>query len=134
PDQTQMLTPRGNAAGSGFAPFLTSYLVDDNPGVKPNSILTSNPCANPSSPSSNTGLVCEVDAPSFDGGAHATVTRNTYDTFGQKLTMATPKAIAETPAGQAAPTYTYTYFQDADLDLSGSVTAGGWLKALTDPP
>jgi YD repeat-containing protein len=74
-----------------------------------------------------------VDAPSFDAGAHPTVTRSTYDTFGEKLTMATPKAVAETPPGQVVPTYTYTYYQDAELDLSGSVSAGGWLKGTTDP-
>jgi YD repeat-containing protein len=70
-----------------------------------------------------------VDGPSFDG-TNPTVTRNTYDTFGQKLTMTTPKAIAETAS---PPSYTYTYLQDSDLDLSGSVSAGGWLKAITDP-
>src|SRR5258708_163117 len=29
--------------------------------------------------------------------------------------------------------YTYTYYQDAAVDLSGNVSAGGWLKATTDP-
>jgi RHS repeat-associated protein/uncharacterized repeat protein (TIGR01451 family) len=132
-DPTQSLSPRGNAAGSGFAPFLTTYKVDDNPGVKPNAIPASNPCANPGSPTSNTGDLCEVDAPSFDGGTHPTVTRYTYDTFGAKLTMTTPKAIADTPSGQAVPATVYTYYQDSDRDLSGNVSAGGWLKAITDP-
>ena len=132
-DPTQSLSPRGNAAGTGFTPFLTTYKVDDNPAVKPNAVPASNPCADPNAPTSNTGDLCETDAPSFDGGAHATVTRNTYDTFGQKLTMTTPKAIAETPSGQPVPSYTYTYYQDADLDLSGNVSAGGWLKGITDP-
>jgi RHS repeat-associated protein len=132
-DRTQSLTARGNAAGSGFAPFLTTYQVDDNSSVNPNAIPTANPCANPASPTSNTGLVCEVDAPSFDGGGHPTMTRSTYDTFGQKLTVTTPKANAETPAGQTPPGYAYTYFQDSDLDLSRSVSAGGWLKGITDP-
>jgi RHS repeat-associated protein len=131
-DRTQSLTARGNAAGSGFAPFLTTYQVDDNTAVNPNAIPAANPCANPASPTSNTGLACEVDAPSFDG-THPTVTRSTYDTFGEKLTMATPKAIAETPAGQPVPAYSYTYYQDSELDLSGSVSAGGWLKGVTDP-
>jgi RHS repeat-associated protein len=131
-DQTQALTARGNAAGAGFAPFLTTYLVDDNPAVNPNAIPTANPCANPASPTSNTGLVCEQDDPGFDGGAHPTVKRSTYDTFGQKLTMTTPKAIAETATG-TPPSYAYTYFQDSELDLSGGVSAGGWLKAITDP-
>jgi RHS repeat-associated protein len=132
-DLTQSLTPRGNAAGAGFAPFLTTSQVDDNPAVLPNAAPTANPCANPAAPTSNTGDVCEVDAPSFDGGAHPTVTRYTYDTFGARLTTTTPRAIAETPAGQAPPSYTYTYYQDGELDLSGSVSAGGWLKGVTDP-
>jgi RHS repeat-associated protein len=131
-DRTQSLTARGNAAGSGFAPFLTAYQVDDSSTVNPNAIQTANPCANPAAPASNTGDVCEVDAPSFDG-THPTVTRATYDTFGEKLTMTTPKAIAETPSGQAAPSYSYTYYRDSELDLSGSVSAGGWLKGVTDP-
>jgi len=132
-DPTQSLTPRGNAAGTGFTAFLTSYKVDDNASVKPNAIPSTNPCANPNSPTSNTGDLCEIDAPSFDGGAHPTITRYTYDTFGAKLTMVSPKAAAETPAGQPLPTTTYTYYQDNDLDLSGNVSAGGWLKGITDP-
>jgi RHS repeat-associated protein len=132
-DQTQVLPPRGNAAGSGFGPYLTTYLVDDNPAVNPNAIPAANPCLNPASPTSNTGLVCEEDDPSFDGGASPTIKRSTYDTFGEKLTVATSKAITETPAGQAVPSYSYTYYQDGDLDLSGNVSAGGWLKGVTDP-
>jgi RHS repeat-associated protein len=132
-DRTQSLTPRGNAAGANFAPFLTAELVDDNSAVNPNAIPAAGPCANPAAPTSNTGDVCETDAPSFDGGAQPTVTRSTYDTFGAKLTSTTAKAIAETPAGQPPATYTYTYYQDSDLDLSGSVSAGGWLKGITDP-
>src|SRR5207302_9736223 len=99
-----------------------SFKVDDNPGVKPNAIPASNPCADPNSPTGNTGDLCETDAPSFDGGGHPTVTRNTYDTFGEKLTMTTPKAIAETPSGQPVPSYSYTYYRDTDLDLSGYVS------------
>src|SRR5205807_6589861 len=44
-----------------------------------------------------------------------------------------PKANAEIPAGQAVPATTYSYYGDGDLDLSASVSAGGWLKGVTDP-
>src|SRR5260370_17296008 len=43
--------------------------------------------------------------------------------------MVTALAIARGSSSQ----YTYTYYQDADVDLSGNVSAGGWLKATTDP-
>src|SRR5439155_4374891 len=39
----------------------------------------------------------------------------------------TPKAIAE--GGQP---YQYKYYTDGDLDLSGGVSAGGWLKGVID--
>src|SRR5260370_32589186 len=86
-------------------------------------------CGNPSSPSSNTGHVCEMDGPQYDTSQQAAITRYTYDPFGQKINMATALAIARGSSSQ----YTYTYYQDADVDLSGNVSAGGWLKATTDP-
>jgi RHS repeat-associated protein len=135
-DATQVLTPRGNAAGTGYGAYLTTYLVDDNSGAA----LASTPggvaaavCSTPSSPVSNTGLVCETDGPSADGSGNATVTRSTYDGYGQKTSMTTPKSIAETPSGTTPPAYRYVYFQDSDKDLSVHTSAGGWLKGVVDP-
>lgn len=129
-DQTQQLTPRGNAAGSAFAPYLTTDRVDDDSAVNPNAVPpTGGTCSNPSTPVANTGNICEVAAP-FNGSNPA-VTLYTYDVFGQKATRTTPKAVAE--GGATPPAFTYTYYQDGDLDLSSSVSSGGWLKAVTDP-
>jgi RHS repeat-associated protein len=129
-DRTQQLTPRGNAAGSAYAQFLTTYLVDDNDTVNPNAIASpGGTCSDPANPTANTGNVCQITAPL--SGSNPAITRYTYDTYGQKATMTTPKALAE--GGTAPPSYTYTYYQDSDLDLSGSMSAGGWLKAVTDP-
>ncbi|HXA43248.1 MAG TPA: fibronectin type III domain-containing protein [Candidatus Solibacter sp.] len=145
-DKTQQLTARGNdpsvatdypcSATTIWKCYLTSYLVENNAAAAPNAVPTSpaTTCGSPGSPTYNTGASCEVDAPSdgsVDGSGnpiHA-ITRNTYDAFGQKMTMTTPKAIAESLAGQ----YQYTYYQDAELDLSQNVSAGGWMKATTDP-
>ncbi|MGH9153337.1 MAG: RHS repeat-associated core domain-containing protein [Acidimicrobiales bacterium] len=133
-DRTQLLPPRGNAAGGGFAPFLTTYKLDNNTSVTPNAVPAGPTCADPGSPSANTGNLCEVVEPAFDGSS-PTVTRFTYDVFGQRATMTTPKAIAETPAGTTPPSFSYSYFTDADLatDDAGATSAGGWLKAITDP-
>jgi RHS repeat-associated protein len=127
-DLTQVLSPRGNAAGSGYATYLTSYKVDNLVGATPGAVPTGTICTATGGPSNNSGHVCEMDQPTFDG-SHPTVTRYTYDAFGQKATMTTPKAIAESLSGQ----YIYTYWTDADLDLSANVSAGGWQKAVTDP-
>ncbi len=145
-DRTQQLTPRGNdpsvatdypcSATTVWKCYLTTNLVENNAGAAPNTVPASPPtsCGTPASATHNNGALCEVDSPN-DGTADGSgntiyaITRNTYDAFGQKLTMTTPKAIAESLAGQ----YQYTYYQDADLDLSQNVSAGGWLKATTDP-
>ena len=139
--QTQSLTARGNAAGSGYATYLTTWLSDTNSAVSPNRTAGVNICTTPGTPSANTGLLCETDGPSFDGGTHPhTITRYTYDTLGQRITMTTPKAIAEGISGscngqanQTPACYTYTYYSDADHDLSGTTVAGGWMKGTTDP-
>ncbi|OLE21203.1 MAG: hypothetical protein AUG49_22635 [Catenulispora sp. 13_1_20CM_3_70_7] len=107
-DKTQMLSPRGNtpnaaydyvnayAADYGYRNYLTTYLVDNNSAYNPNSIPSGTTCSYPSRPTANTGNVCEVDGPAFDG-IHPTVTRYTYNTFGERITMTTPKEIAENP-------------------------------------
>src|SRR5207244_2724168 len=115
---------------SGYAPYRTAYKVDNSSGASPNAIPVGTTCTNPSSPTANTGNLCESDAPLAAGTS--AVTRYTYDTFGQRATMTTPKSIVETTFG-TPPAYAYTYYADSDLDLSGSVSAGGWLKAVIDP-
>ncbi len=127
--QTQSLTPRGNGAGAGYATYLTTYLVDNNTGVSTNAVNSaSSLCATPASPAANTGLICEIEAPSFDG-THVTQTNYTYNPDGTKATMTTPKENAESLGND----YSYTYYQNSDNDLSGSTSAGGWLKGITDP-
>jgi RHS repeat-associated protein len=129
-DHTQSLTPRGNAAGGAYGAYLTTYKVDNAPAVRPNAIPSGPTCADPDHPTANTGNLCEVVAPSADRSGPSR-TRYTYDTFGQRVSMATPKALAEGVPG----TYTYTYYSDSDTagDQNGSTSAGGWLKAVTDP-
>jgi len=131
-DQTQSLTPRGNDPSSTYTDFLTTMYVDNNSSGAVNAPATSNTCASTSAPATNTGLLCGSDAPKFDG-VHITSRRLTYDQYGQLLTEETPKAIAETPSGQAIPKIQYTYYQNGDHDLSGTTVAGGWLKAVADP-
>jgi RHS repeat-associated protein len=121
-DRTQSLTPRGNQAGAGFAAYRTSYKLDNNTAVSPNVEPSSELCTNPSAPSNNTGNVCEITEPKFDATT-ATTTRYRYNTFGQKTLLQTPREMS----------YTYTYYPDSALDLSGNVSAGGWLTAVTDP-
>ncbi|HEV8624826.1 MAG TPA: RHS repeat-associated core domain-containing protein [Acidimicrobiia bacterium] len=141
-DLTESLTPRGNAAGATPATYRTTY-VRDVPGAGG----SANPNAVPSSPctgaAGNTGLLCESRGPAFNGTGAATTTRYSYDAFGQKLTMTSPKAIAEGAAtsrsdcpvsgGIRLACTAYAYYGDAELDLSGGVSAGGWLKTVTDP-
>lgn len=150
-DKTQSLTPDGNASGSNIIYFTTSYVVDNNQAAAPNAVVTATECApaitvngvpcatNPAASgtiqssicpgtSSNTGLVCETDAP-------GRTTRYEYDSFGAKVAMVTPNASATSQSrGNAAPPgYLYVYYSDSQLDLSGSVSAGGWLLATVDP-
>lgn len=150
-DKTQSLTPDGNATGSTISYFTTSYVVDNNQSAAPNAVMTATECApatmvnglpcatNPAAPgaiqsffcpgiSNNSGLVCETDAP-------GRTTRYEYDSFGQKVAMVTPNAVATSQSrGNAAPpSYLYVYYADAQRDLSGAVSAGGWLLATADP-
>jgi RHS repeat-associated protein len=127
--QTQSLTPRGNAAGSGYSTYLTTYLVDNNTAVSANTVNSATSlCNSPSSPTANTGLLCEIEAPSYDG-THVTQTNYTYNPDGTRATMTTPMENADSLGNQ----YVFTYYQNTDNDLSGTTSAGGWLKAVTDP-
>ena len=126
-DRTQSLPPIGNAAGSGYSSYLTTYKVENYPSVNPNAILGSNPCSENSrggsfSPSGNSGDLCETDAPVYDG-TNASITSYVYDTAGEKLSMTNPNG----------DTYNYGYFSDNQLDVSNHTSAGGWLATVTDP-
>lgn len=118
--QTQSLSPRGNAAGSGYGTYLTTYLVD-NAAISPG-WTNGTVCSQPSSPSFNTGLVCEDEAPTFDG-THATDTSFTYTSTGQRATVITPNNS----------TYTFAYYDARLTDLSGTTSVQGWLAAIIDP-
>jgi len=141
-DGTQMLTPRGNlapplAGGHTYTDFRTTYTPDRKVGETPNPSLA--PPGGISSPwpstqtycapaaSHNTGLLCQQTEPAY-AGSSPRITRFGYDNFGQKVGMQSPLANS---TGQGI--FTYTYFADSDLDLSQSVSAGGWLRGVTDP-
>jgi RHS repeat-associated protein len=127
-DLTQSLTPRGNATGSAVKAYLTTHKPDNNSNEDPNATVDSNGSCGLAL-SHNTGNICEVDAPS-PAGSGAAVTLYVFNPFGERIAMTTPKSVAES---QGLPQYHYTYYADSDLDLSGLVSAGGWLKAVTDP-
>ena len=127
-DPTQALDPRGNAAGSSYGAYLTTYKPDNVPTISAGAAPSTTVCSSGAA-TNNSGHICEVDEPSYDG-THATVKRYTYDAFGEKASYTTPDAMAQSPIGAS---YIYSYYQDSDLDLSGSVSAGGWLKSETDP-
>ena len=131
-DIVESLPPRGNAAGAGYAAYLTTYYVDHSSGVNPNQVNASGTCADLSQPGANSGNLCEVAAPSYNG-TYATVTRYIYGGHGERTGVITPDAYAQTLPGQTAPQYTLTYYGSGDLDLSGTVTTDGWLKGVTDP-
>jgi RHS repeat-associated protein len=128
-DRTESLSPRGNAAGGGFGPYLTQYKLDLNTAVAPGSVPSGTTCADPDATSvANTGALCQVVAPL------GRKTSYTYDTFGQRLSWRTAKALTE-----GGGSYTYAYYADSDLDLSSTlsgqsgISAGGWLRSVTDP-
>lgn len=120
-DQTESLTPNGNAAGSLYGGYLTHYAHDANYSVNPNAVVGVSAATTPSfcsasNTSTNSGLLCSQATP-------AGTTAYTYDTYGQRLTMTTPNGGA----------HSYTYYADTATDLTGHTQAAGWLKAVTDP-
>jgi RHS repeat-associated protein/uncharacterized repeat protein (TIGR01451 family) len=132
-DRTATLPPRGNAAGAAWPAFLSSWELDNGAG-EPNRQPTGGACG--AATKGNTGLVCAESVPyrTPDGVDTAATSTYTYDSFGQKKTRTTPKANAEpVEGGQPAGSYEYVYFGDDQLDLTGRVSAGGWLKAVVDP-
>jgi RHS repeat-associated protein len=161
-DRTQMLTPRGNASAS-WGDYLTAYRRDipkDQNDTPLYQVVEAPVCDSAGAPTgqSNTGLLCAEHVPASDGvakgdcvspadlappgtnpstGPH-TCTTYTYDALGKRTSMRTPKAHA---TGVGSKTV-YTYFNDTtscsganrnECDLTGQQSAGGWLKAVTDP-
>jgi RHS repeat-associated protein len=125
-DQTGVLTPNGNAATSGYSDYLTTYTRDANSGVGAGLPITSpKPCA---AGGVNSGSLCQVSAPA--PGSNRAVTKYTYNGSGQRLTLTTPDENAGSESGSA---YSYAYYADGAKDLSGTTSAGGWLKGITDP-
>lgn len=133
-DRTSTLGSRGNAAGAGWAAYVSSWQLDNTTG-QANRRPAENVCA-PGAAGGNSGLVCAETQPyrSPDGVDGAATTTFSYDSFGQKKTRTTAQATADgVAAGQAAGSYRYVYYGDAERELTGSVSAGGWLKAVVDP-
>jgi RHS repeat-associated protein len=131
-DAVASLTPRGNAvAASGNAAYETTYLVDNNTTLNPNLAPAGSACTPGAGAASNTGDVCEIDAPGFDATHSTSVTRFTYTNFGAPATRTTAKSVAE--SGSTPPAYAYTYYGASDTDLSTHTSTAGWLKGITDP-
>jgi RHS repeat-associated protein len=165
-DQTQELSPRGNAA-TNWGDYLTTIRRDfpaDGEVASTNDVADTYICG--AADVGNTGLPCEVDIPASNdvaagscqaptsgvptgtgtpptSGSYAhTCTTYEYNTAGQRTVMRTPKAHQDGSPDR----YEYAYYDDVtscstsggtptirNCDLSGSVSAGGWLKAVTDP-
>lgn len=146
-DRLQALSPIGNeqpllATGETCAGVpacraeLTAWQVDAPSAYDaarlPNQRPANNLCDS-GVPGANTGLPCSMTGPARaddNGTLRTPETRYSYDTFGQRITMTTPNVVAAPASGGR---YTYTYYDDAARDLGGDRTAGGWLKAVTDP-
>jgi RHS repeat-associated protein len=130
-DRTALLSPRGNSPSnqSSYSSYETIYVPDNVANISPNVLSASTTYCSGGAATGNTGLLCEQDAPSAKLTIAHAVTRYTYDGYGERLTLTSPKAMDETPSAVT----TYTYYGTSDHDLSGSVVAAGWLKAVMDP-
>jgi RHS repeat-associated protein len=147
--------------GLDWHAFITDFLRDNTASAQPNTSGAS-VCATAGRGTGNTGLLCETDAPgsldpsvnngqpvapavaslcttpadktTIPSGSGGTLKyafacgRSTYNGSGEKLTQLSPKAAVD--GGNPAQ---FTYYADTDKDASGNVSAGGWLKAVTDP-
>ena len=121
-DLSQSLPPNGNAAGSGFASYLTARTPDNSSGISPNRTVSGSVCSAGGAATSNTGLLCAQATPSPTGTGSAT-TKHTYDGEGQLASTVSPNG----------GTTNYTVYPDTSTDLSGQTDQGGWLKGITDP-
>jgi RHS repeat-associated protein/uncharacterized repeat protein (TIGR01451 family) len=151
------------ANASQFATYRTTVAVDGpQPPTPTTTSYTATPtapntfdvnavtCGPDGTPTRNTGLVCETGEPGAtnDTGTVAVArTQHRYNGYGQKISQVDPNVVARpgdpghTTTNLACPLvgavrracYSYLYYDDAARDLSGSVSAGGWLKATIDP-
>ncbi len=162
-DQTQELSPRGNSTGNWGEHLTSIRRDVPAQGSSASTFTSADAngiCGG--NATGNTGVVCEVDTPASNGtppgscqspvaappGGSATpptsagfaysCTKYTYNSSGQRTVMRTPKSNSAGIGG----TYNYTYYDGTDTcagagqancDLSGTVSAGGWLKAVSDP-
>jgi RHS repeat-associated protein len=130
------LNPNGNTVGSGYISWETLYTIDRGSGVGAGIPIASAAMPVCQGGHANTGLVCQINAPAMDRNGNRSLTTYTYDTYGQRTSMATPDMnlpIDQPGAQPNAQPISYIYFQDGDRDLSGHTQAGGWLRIVIDP-
>jgi len=128
-DRTSSLPARGNAStlptGETYARYLTEYTVDRSSSAPPNVQHGDGVCGGTTA---NTGLLCSSSVTTGPVTASVSATtRYSYDSFGQRRTMRTPNA------GATGAPYTYVYASGNRKDLSGGVSAVGWLIGVADP-
>ena len=117
-DHTATVSPNGNNAGSNFAAYETTYAPARATSAQP----STPPSSSSACPTRNTGELCSESDPVQGGFA---VTNYGYDTFGQRTSAARQQA----PGG----TTLYDYYDSSGRDLSGTVSAEGWLRSIKDP-
>lgn len=152
-DQTAMLSPLGNTKGGGFAAYQTTYRPDDDPSKAfPNTLQLSSGdpagktvCGtgtNAGTATADTGVNCETDAPAPSGAGTASQCQATagfncvtytFNGWGEKTSMTTPLAHTSAAGSGEYNAYRYVYFPDSTKDVSGTTSAGGWLRAVADP-
>lgn len=92
---TESLPPRGNVGGLSTAQwqaYLTTKSVDDSAAFAPDQPGAGGVCSNPSTPTGNTGDVCQVLGPDYNGTTAAR-TRMTYLPTGEVATRSTPDTV-----------------------------------------
>lgn len=145
-DRTSTLSPRGNGGadeagvreGTSVEQYRTRLLVDNNlskathrPAVATAFGNTGTSCGEAASPASNTGLRCAEIHP-VRAGSEA---RTSYgvNSRGQRTSRITPLALTRAGSTATAAAYRYGYYDPTSTDLSGTASAAGWLKTVTDP-
>ena len=132
-DGTQSLPPRANLSGLSTAQwqsYLSTIALDNSASFAPNQHGASGVCTAPGTPTGNTGDICQVQGPQYDG-SHNAITQMHYLPTGEVSAKASALAIARNPSSPAMTAY--TYYGDTATDLSNTTKAGGWLEAVTDP-
>ena len=124
-DNTGTLDGRGNTPGlssSQVQGFLHTIVVDDVASLAPNRAIAAGTCP---TVAANTGNVCSTSTPALPAPSTFSYA---YDQYGQRVSVSTPDVLAA-----SAQPFIYTYYPDSALDLSGTTSAGGWLRGVTDP-